>query len=183
MARAAEIIENGEIWRDPATGYVSIQQACPYCGPNDRFGTGWIEHCGVSCAYLMHTAGDPDGGLIFGADYPDGIQYSPTLASQLLSGEYVVADYPRAGDIGVIDWAGAGFGATWAADHVVQIIAPEPATNTVITWETNTTPDGKAHYYRRHISLFVAWGTPKYRAADNGPPTAARAALLAMGAI
>ena len=162
---AEEVRAAGLIYRQPS-GYVSIQQAPPYSGANDRFGRGWVEHCGISCAFVLHRA----GLTRFGVDYPDGIQYSPLLARQLLNNGYHQGP-PKPGDIGVIDWGGAGFGATAASDHVVLMIKVDG--RKVTTWETNTTPDGKAYYYVRDLSLFTAWGTPRYASAPTPAPAPA----------
>ena len=160
---AEEVRAAGLIYRQP-NGYVSIQQQPPYSGANDRFGRGWVEHCGISCAFVLTRI-----GLRFGADYPDGIQYSPLLARQLLREGYHRPE-PQPGDIGVIDWAAGGFGNTGASDHVVLIVGVNATGTRLTTWETNTTPDGGAYYYERDRRLFTAWGTPRYRQAPPPPP-------------
>ena len=173
---AEEVRAAGLIYRQP-NGYVSIQQAPPYdaASGNDRFGTMWVEHCGISVAYVLTRA-----GLRFGIDYPDGIQYSPLLARQLLVDGYAT-DAPKPGSIGVIDWGGAGWGAIAASDHVVLIVGVDG--DWLTTWETNTTPDGRPYYYRRHRSLFTAWGTPRYTAAPTPPVVRRSAATLLVPAI
>jgi hypothetical protein len=171
---AEEVRAAGLIYRDQRTGYVSIQQSPPYSGDNDRFGTMWVEHCGISVAYVLTRA-----GLRFGVDYPDGIQYSPSLAVQLLRGGY--DQTPQPGAVGVIDWGAAGYGATAYSDHVVLIIRVDG--DYYVTWETNTTADGGAYYYRRHKSLFTAVGMPKGLTDDPTPPTPAASAIPALTAV
>lgn len=170
---AEEVRAAGLIYRDQRTGYVSIQQSPPYSGDNDRFGTGWIEHCGVSVGFVLTKTGEQYGGLRFGVDYPDSIQYSPSLAVQLLRGGY--DQTPQPGSIGVIDWGAAGYGATAYSDHVVLIVRVDG--DEYITWETNTTPDGRAYYYRRHKRLFTAVGLPKGLSNDPTPTPADRRRL------
>lgn len=164
-ARALEIAEDlrrrGAIYREPS-GYVSIQEAAPYTGANHRFPRGVrVKHCGISVAHVLSLA-----GLEFGRDYPDGIQYSPWLARQLLREGYEQTVAP--GAIGVIDWGGAGWGAIDYSDHVVLIVAVDG--NMATCWETNTTADGRAYYYRRQLSLFTAVAMPRYRVAPTPPP-------------
>ena len=164
-ARALEIAEDlrrrGVIYREPS-GYVSIQEATPYTGANRRFPRGVrVDHCGISVAHVLALA-----GLRFGMDYPDGIQYSPWLARQLLGGGYAQGFAP--GAIGVIDWGGGGWGAIDASDHVVLIVRDDG--DSVICWETNTTADGRAYYYRRQKWLFTAAALPKYQRVPV-PPT------------
>lgn len=165
---AEEVRAAGLIYRQPYGwgGYVSIQQQPPYdaASGNDRFGRDRVAHCGIGGAFVLTRA-----GLRFGIDYPNGIQYSPLLARQLLNDGWQQGE-PRRGDIGVIDWEGNGWGATGASDHVVLIM--EVRGDTLITWECNTTPDGGAYYYERHRSQFTAWGTPAYSVAPPPPDPA-----------
>lgn len=170
-ARVLEVAEQvraaGEIYREPS-GYVSVQEAAPYdaASGNHRFPRGvWVEHCGIGTAYILAKA-----GLQWGTQIPTEIQYSPSLAVQLLSDGYVQGFTP--GSIGVIDWAGAGWGATWAADHVVLNIRDEGST--VLTLECNTTTDGRLYYYRRSKHLYVASAAPKYSSAPVVPDVDAR---------
>lgn len=154
IVRVAEEVRAANlVYRQP-NGYVSVQQQAPYSGDNDRFGTMWVEHCGIGSAFVLHRA-----GLRFGVDYPDGIQYSPLLARQILTEGY--DQTPQPGAIGVIDWTAAGYGINFAhlSDHVVLIMKVEG--DFFVTWECNTTPDGRAYYYRRHRSLFTAIGMPR----------------------
>lgn len=165
---AEQLRLDGAIYRE-ASGYVSIQEQAPYDGANRRFPRGVrVEHCGISVAHVLALA-----GLRFGVDYPDGIQYSPSLAVQLLRGGY--DQTPQPGSIGVIDWGAAGYGATAYSDHVVLIVRVDG--DEYITWETNTTPDGRAYYYRRHKRLFTAVGLPKGLSNDPTPTPADRRRL------
>ena len=157
VATAEQVRLDGDIYRR-SDGYVSIQQKAPYTGDNDRFQTWYVDHCGISVAYVLEKS-----GLRFGIDYPDTMQYSPWLANDLLNGGYAVSR-PEPGDIGVIDWGGAGWGAISRSDHIVFFADTSEFDSGFVTcWETNTTPDGRPYYYRRATSLFVAWGRPKYR--------------------
>lgn len=156
LAVAEQVRADREIYRTNGdwSGYVSIQQKAPYdaASGNDRFGTGRVDHCGISVAYVLTKA-----GLRFGVDYPEGIQYSPLLCNQIVAGGYDTT--PQPGCIGVIDWQALGWRQCWASDHVVLVVAVEGEWLTC--WETNTTADGGAYYYRRHKSLFTAFGMPK----------------------
>lgn len=153
------------IYRHTPGGYVSTQQAPPYTGANDRFGTGYVDHCGIGVANIYAAA-----GLEFAQDYPETMQMSTWLAADILADGWAT-DTPQAGGIGVIDWERHGYGATGASDHVTLLIRPELDRGTVVTLECNTTPDGALYYYRRRLDQFTAWGAPKWRQAPTGPAT------------
>lgn len=159
---AEETRASGEVYRD-SSGFVPIQRKPPYdaASGNDRFGTTYVHHCGISVAYILTKA-----GLRFGVDYPDGIQYSPLLCNQLRSGGYDQTAQP--GSIGVIDWRYGGYGNCGVSDHVVLVV--EVKGDTLVTMESNTTPDGRLYYYERSRSLFSAFGLPKNLGTSIAPP-------------
>lgn len=173
LAVAEQVRAREDVYRTPATyqGYVSVQEKAPYTqqgGAGHRFPRGvHVHHCGITVAYIYALA-----GLRFGVDYPDGIQYSPTLAAQLLRGGYDTRPLP--GAVGVIDWNGAGWGNTAASDHVVLIVKDEGAN--ILVLDSNVTPDGRLGYRRYARGLFTAWGMPKT------PPSLGQAAGPVRGA-
>lgn len=156
IEEAHAIANRGDIYRLPPTGFsapVSIQTAPPY--QDGRFAGMVVQHCGISVAYALNTA-----GLTMGVDFPDTIQYAPALLQSANT------DTPAPGDIGVIDWEGDG-----EPDHVVLIIDVADD-GSCTTWEANTTTDGRVYYYQRDPSLFAGYVRPNYAAVPGVEPAA-----------
>lgn len=165
VAKAREIVANGEIYRVGGDwdGYVSVQEQAPY--DDGRFGSGHVEHCGISCARVLYEA----GGRALLDGLMDAIQYAPALA-QLAN-----LDRPKKGCLGTIDWDGG------VSDHVVLVIGGSGGVDDEgyvigdpVTAEWNTVADGTGRIYTRPMSLFTAFVMPPY--SDAARPTVPSAA-------